>query len=200
MSVGAFTEALAPEYSSALQYCRGLCASWSPEDAEDVLQQSLLEAYLHFGDLRDVTKFRPWLFRIITRTAFRQSRRYFWKRMVPIERCMASEPLPSVFTSESEMAEHGYLYAALSSLSIKERSALLLYEIGGFSIQEIMSVQQEKSVSAVKSRLSRSRKRLRARLENESFDRSNHKAGVNLEQETLQIIRASKTASHELLP
>ena len=39
-----FLELLKPNYNDAAKYCRALCANWSADDAEDVLQQSLLQA------------------------------------------------------------------------------------------------------------------------------------------------------------
>ena len=57
------------------------------------------------------------------------------------------------------------LVAALSRLEAKERSSILLFEIGGFSIKEITEIQKENSESAVKSRLSRTRKKLKEFME-----------------------------------
>jgi DNA-directed RNA polymerase specialized sigma24 family protein len=53
------------------------------------------------------------------------------------------------------------MLAALDTLNEKERTAILLFEIGGLSLEEIRKVQKEISISAVKSRLSRTRLKLR---------------------------------------
>lgn len=89
------------------------------------------------------------------------------------------------------------MYLALSRLKTRERVALLLFEIGGFSIEEIKTIQKEKSSSAVKSRLSRTREKLK-KLINDLETNRNRKlifkpAGMNnLETETEKIIKSVK--------
>jgi predicted RNA polymerase sigma factor len=88
------------------------------------------------------------------------------------------------------------LIAALSTISKKERAAILLFEIGGFSIEEITAIQKEKSESTIKSRLSRTRKKLKefmVTLENES------KRGLNIahKQRFLEPQKSTKDLYHE---
>ena len=68
--------------------------------------------------------------------------------------------MPDVFSRADANEDTEILYSALSKLSAKERSAILLFEIADFSIEEITEIQGENSQSAVKSRLSRVRKKL----------------------------------------
>jgi RNA polymerase sigma-70 factor, ECF subfamily len=154
-----FLELLRPEYNDAVKYCRALCAGWSPDDAEDVLQQSLLRALESFESLNDLNKFRSWFFKIITRVFYSSIRKHFWKRFVPLDR--SAVDIPEIFPRNEYNEERILLDNALSKLSAKERTAILLYEIAGFSIEEIVHLQKEKSLSAVKSRLSRTRQKLR---------------------------------------
>ncbi|HMT12635.1 MAG TPA: sigma factor-like helix-turn-helix DNA-binding protein, partial [Ignavibacteria bacterium] len=82
---------------------------------------------------------------------------------------------------------------ALGVLTAKERAAILLFEIAGFSIEEIVTIQKERSLSAVKSRLSRARKKLKKQItEQEIFSvRSDDPYGDlngDLETETLNLI------------
>jgi len=53
-----FTQLLEPHYNDALRYSRALCASWLPDDAEDVLQQAFIQALENFDSLRDTDKFK----------------------------------------------------------------------------------------------------------------------------------------------
>ncbi len=156
-----------------------------------------MEAYIHFDDLLEVEKFKAWLYRIMTRTAYRAKKRHFWSRMVSIHQDDMTERLPPVYTADENREESDRLYAALSELSVKERSALLLFEIGGFSIKEIALIQDERSLSSVKSRLSRARSRLKSRLEKESIALPKGKQHPDLEQETMRIIDTSHTQSRE---
>jgi RNA polymerase sigma-70 factor, ECF subfamily len=154
-----FLELLKPEYNDAVKYCRALCASWSPDDAEDVLQQSLLNALESFDSLNDLSKFRSWFFKIITRVFYSSVRKHFWKKFVPIDENKTD--IPEIYP-RTEYNETGIILdKALSVLSVKERSAILLFEIAEFSTEEIRIIQNENSLSAVKSRLSRARQKMK---------------------------------------
>jgi RNA polymerase sigma-70 factor (ECF subfamily) len=157
-----FTDALRPHYDDALRYCRALCARWAPEEAEDVLQQSLLQAMEGFGSLRDGASFRPWLFRIITRVYAMAARRHFWRRFVPLpERDDGGERMPHVYTRADHSPGARRLRAALARLPDRDRAALLLFEVAGLSLDEVAAAQGDRSLSAVKSRLARAREKLR---------------------------------------
>lgn len=194
-----FLELLKPDYNDALKYCRALCAGWSADDARDVLQQSLLKGLESFGFLKDEDKFRSWFFKIITREFYNSVRKHFWKRFLPLETNSYVSEMPDVFNMIENNEKKLLLSKALSKLSVKERSAVLLYEIGDFSIEEIMNVQNENSLSAVKSRLSRARKKLKniiERLERNktvNFNKKNLTLIGDLEHETIRIIAESES-------
>jgi len=154
-----FLELLKPGYNDALKYCRALCASWSPDEAEDVLQQALLKALESFDSLKDLTKFRSWFFKIITREFYTSIRRHFWKKFVPLDDIKTD--IPEIYPRNEFNETRIILDTALSKLSAKERSAILLFEVGEFTIEEIRIIQNENSLSAVKSRLSRARQKLK---------------------------------------
>ena len=198
---GKFTELLKPHYNDALKYSRALCSSWSPADAEDVLQQSFLNALENFENLNDISKFRSWFFKIITTTFYSSVRKHFWKKFLPIESAVNIPDMPEVFNRAEQSETRMILNKALSRLSEKERTAILLFEIAEFSIEEITEMQQEKSISAVKSRLSRARAKLRKYItEQENFlSRSESVTGSNgefkgdLENETIKLISEIRT-------
>ena len=154
-----FLELLKPGYNDAVKYCRALCASWSPDDAEDVLQQALLKALESFDSLNDLSKFRSWFFKIITREFYTSIRKHFWKKFVPLDNIKTD--IPEIYPRNEFNETRIILDKALSKLSAKERSAILLFEIGEFTIEEIKTLQNENSFSAVKSRLSRARQKLK---------------------------------------
>lgn len=162
-----FIDLLKKEYSNALKYCKALCTKRSIDDAEDVLQQSLLKAFENFDSLSDHSKFRSWFFKIITREFYNFVRKDFWKKFLPSDNMNSDISFPKVFTRQDENGDGMILQKALGSISSKERSSILLFEVAGFSIEEIMEIQNEKSVSSIKSRLSRARKKLREFIENE---------------------------------
>jgi RNA polymerase sigma-70 factor (ECF subfamily) len=159
-----FTQLLEPHYNDALRYSRALCSKWSPDEAEDVLQQAFIQALENFDSLQDTRKFKSWFFKIITREFYSAIRKHFWKRFLPIDRDPGILEMPAVFAKTDANEESQVLYNALSKLSAKERAAILLFEVAEFSIEEITAIQGEKSLSAVKSRLSRTRKKLKKYL------------------------------------
>jgi|GEM_PF-4268720 len=70
----------------------------------------------------------------------------------------------------------------------KEKESILLFELGGFSIEEIKDIQNEKSISSVKSRLSRSRKKLKIFINKNKPD-FNINNRETLENETIKILQ-----------
>jgi RNA polymerase sigma-70 factor (ECF subfamily) len=150
---------LEPHYNSAVQYCRGLYSN--RKDAEDGLQDAIINAIQHFRSLRDDSKFRSWFFTIITRTFYRSRRKQAGvdKLFIPLKENHST--FPDVYGENYLEEREKIMLAALDVLSENERTAILLFEIGGLSLEEIRKVQNEKSISAVKSRLSRTRLKLR---------------------------------------
>lgn len=194
-----FTELLKPHYNDALKYSRALCAGWSPDEAEDVLQQSFLLALENFHSLKDTAKFRSWFFKIITTTFYSGIRRHFWKKFLPMDdNTSPVQDMPDVYDRAEQSENRMMLNKALSKISPKERAAILLFEVADFSIEEITALQNEKSISAVKSRLSRTRAKLRKYLEREeNFLNQRREAegdfNGDLEHETLNLITEIRT-------
>lgn len=197
MSDSEFTDLLKPHYNDAVNYCRALCSGSSISEAEDVMQQSLLKAYENFGSLRNKESFKSWFFQIITRSFYNSVRKPFWSRFVSLN----SEDGKVAFQvfEEDLFEENQVLIAALSKISKKERAAILLFEIGGFSIEEITRIQNEKSESTIKSRLSRSRKKLKeimVQLEKETVrvqSFASQRSTNDLYHETSEIIKEIKS-------
>ena len=188
-----FDEALAPHYGDVVRYCRALCARWSPDEADDVLQQALLRALAGYAALRDPARFRPWLFRIVTRSFHAAARRSAWRRLVPLDRALvAPDAMPAVYRGREPSAATAELLLALGALSPKERAAILLFEIAGLSLEEIRDAQGDRGLSAVKSRLSRARARLRVALEHPRSARPSAGGSAmarDVEEATLAVLR-----------
>ncbi len=131
----------------------------SHHEAEDVVQETIVQALEGFHRLRDEQAFVSFLFTIASRIVKRQR----WRRRlfgeydeVAAEQHHHSDPLPDV------QADLVLLRAALQKLPVKTREAIVMFEINGFSLEEIREVQGG-SLSGVKSRLVRGRQQL-ARL------------------------------------
>jgi RNA polymerase sigma-70 factor (ECF subfamily) len=197
-----FIELLKPHYNDALRYCWSLCSGKSEAEASDVLQQSVLQAMENQDSLKDPEKFKPWFFKIITRCYYDTFRRSFWKRFRQIEKIESSSNIPCLFDIAKMNEDRMLISQALSLISDKERTALLLFEIAGFSIEEISDIQNEKSISTVKSRLSRTRQKLRDIILTAESSTLNKKSLMNngkirdVETETIKIISEINTGKN----
>ena len=157
-----FITLLKPHYNSAAQYCRALFQG--TVDAEDALQDAIVAAMENFGALKEKRKFRSWFFTIITRTFYAAKSRESKRGKLFAVLTEKNINFPAVYRDDVFSAKEMVLLEALHSLTEKERSAILLFELGGFSITEIQQIQGEKSLSAIKSRLSRTREKLRNKI------------------------------------
>ncbi|RYD69286.1 MAG: RNA polymerase sigma factor [Sphingobacteriales bacterium] len=130
------------------------------ENAEDVYNQTILIAFEKLENLKNEAAFLYFLFGI-TRRIVRQHERK--QRLFEV----FSRKHTYVEADTSVNAEAAFdleiLYKLLDKLSLKEREAIVMFEISGFSIKEIQELQND-SHSAVKSRLSRAREKLKTAM------------------------------------
>lgn len=171
---------LGPHYNNALQYCRALYTNC--KDAEDGLQDAIISAMRHFRSLRNDSMFKSWFFTIITRTFYYSQRKQAAssKLFIPLQE--SHHTFPEVYNDNYLGEREKIMLVALDVLSEKERTAILLFEIGGLSLEQIMKVQREKSISAIKSRLSRTRLKLRNTIV--KMENTNHEKGGNYDIKT----------------
>lgn len=128
------------------------------DDADDLAQDTLVKAYLSLTGYRDKGKFRSWLFKIAHNTFLSHK-----------ASCRTIESIDEARTFIGGTAadasfEHQDLYLALRTLPPKERSAITLYYLNGYSIKEIAAIT-EATEGAVKQQLSRGRDKLKSKLQ-----------------------------------
>jgi RNA polymerase sigma-70 factor (ECF subfamily) len=158
-----------PVHERALAFARCLCRSRA--DGDDLYQEALLRVLCKLDGLRDDAAFRAWLYRIVIRVHRNRCRRAFWRRLLPLgEPGEPDAPGGSVAsaadyrTSDWSPDAVGAVERARTALAVLpavQREAIALFEIEGWQVDEIAEAQGV-SASAVKSRLSRGRARLRA--------------------------------------
>ena len=127
-------------------------------DADDLAQDALVKAYLSLAGYQNKGKFRSWLFKIAYNTFL--SHKAGCRTMGSID-----EARTLIGGTEADSSfEHQDLYLALRTLPPKERSAITLFYLSGYSIKEIATIT-EATEGAVKQQLSRGRDKLKARLQ-----------------------------------
>ncbi len=124
----------------------------SEQDAQDAAQQGLLKAWAARDSARPET-FRPWLTRIVINEC-RNIQRHR-QRVIPVEAAQTA--------GKAYIPEDSELKAAVDALPEKLRTPLLLYYMENYLEREIAAALHI-SVVAVKNRLFRARKKLKAAL------------------------------------
>ena len=127
------------------------------DEADDLAQDALVKAYLACSGFSDGGKFRSWLFKIAHNT-FLSYKRSLKPTLSINDACV--QALPQSGSGEGASSD---LYLALATLPPKERSAITLFYLNGYSIKEIAAIT-EASQDAVKQQLSRGRDKLRTLL------------------------------------
>jgi RNA polymerase sigma-70 factor (ECF subfamily) len=160
---------LAPIHDQVRRTARRLARDSA--EGDDLFQETVLRAYRKLSGLRDPERFRGWLYAVLWSVHRRRSRRAFWRRFLSLENEMARgfEPAGEPGTDEIRMNRRAERVSrALATLPAVQREAVVLFELEGFSVEEIAELQKV-SVSAVKSRLQRGRGRLRRFYEREGL-------------------------------
>ncbi len=151
-------ELLGPIHDDVQLFARRIARSNA--EGDDVFQEGVLRAARNFGSLRDRTRFRAWMYSVIVSVHRTRCRRAFWKRWIAGDPARF-EPVGDDGSRWADRdASERRAAAALATLAPAQREAVVLFELHGYSIEEIAEIQLA-SVPSVKSRLVRGRERLR---------------------------------------
>ncbi len=143
------------------------------DEAKDLAQEALLRAYRAFDRFKMGTSFEKWLFRIASNLYIDKLRKYGKYRFESLDEPIATndgyveKALPDWTGNPEEIAQQNELadkiQAALQSLPVNYRMAVVLYDLEGFSYEEISGIL-ECSIGTVRSRIHRGRRLLRKKL------------------------------------
>jgi len=137
-------------------------------EAEDLTQETLLQAYLGLDRLRDPERFSSWIYGIALNLAKMRlrSRRNGALPSLAVDAArlaelVAAEPSPAEVVEAREL--WSLVESALGVLPAEQRRAVLLHYVDGLSCEEIAALLDEPA-GTVRVRLHRARARLRDRL------------------------------------
>jgi RNA polymerase sigma-70 factor, ECF subfamily len=117
---------------SLLRYLRGLVGV---EEADDLLQDVLVLLYRKLGWLRDPALFRPWAFRIASRTGFRYSKR---KHALP--RNVGEDTLEAMASAEPRPTSDELDLLSIEGVSPASRAVLVLHFQEEMTLSEVAAV------------------------------------------------------------
>ena len=183
------------------------------ERGQELTQEAILHAYLSLDSIRKPNSFRAWLCSIVVNLCKSHLRRPRVKtlslEMLSGGRSFDSLPFFDSAPQPHEAAEaretHRLILAAVAQLSPANRDAVLLYYFEQLSVREIASLLQI-SVPAVKGRLHKSRRWLRAQLRSTFtelqprpavFEQTRSKQMIPVS--VLDIVKPDQEADHRIL-
>lgn len=140
--------------------------SGSLADSEDIVQETFVLCYLNRGKIREPRYFERWLYKTLTREAWRICRRS--RREQPVEEVFAENTPGNASVLDEVIKQSGdrELYLAIAGLPAKQRTAVVLYYFNSMSTKEIAGVMGCLE-GTVKSRLFTARNNLKEALEND---------------------------------
>jgi RNA polymerase sigma-70 factor (ECF subfamily) len=137
----------------------------SPEEAEDLTQDTFVKVYRQAGRYRPEGRFRSWLLRIagnLARSRLRRRRLIGWLSFDPVRHDVA-DPGPAPDEGLDTEARARAVRAALADLPRRQREALALHRYQGLKYREIAEVMGT-SVPGVESLIQRALAALRKDL------------------------------------
>jgi len=162
---------LVDEYGGQL-YALGMRFCGDATDAEDLVQETFLQAYRGWDGFEGRSSAKTWLYTIASRACQRMRRKRVGepKRVGSLDAelpfggariAMIADEAPDGVRAQIEREARERVEEAIASLPEEFRMALVLKELAGFSVAEVAAILGVEE-GTVKSRVHRARLRLRA--------------------------------------
>jgi len=134
-----------------------------PDDADDAAQDGFLSALVKLAQYDARRPFGPWLMRIVANAATDRRRRRNVRRAEPLDPSLVGGgPRPDAVAIRNELGER--LRTALGELPERRRTAVVLFDVEGYSHAEIAGILGIPE-GTVRSEVFHARRRLRTLLE-----------------------------------
>ncbi len=140
-------------------------------DKDDVIQQIFIKIYKSLESFKGLSSLDTWVYRIASKVCIDQLRKKYRKRQLTIiqnpdfieNKQDTSKNDPYKDRENKELSEQ--IYMGLNKLSVEKRMVVTMFEMEGFSLQDI-SIVLKKPIGTIKSRLFHGRKELAGHLRN----------------------------------
>jgi RNA polymerase sigma-70 factor (ECF subfamily) len=159
----AFEELLKLFGPRLLQFTRKMMDS-TPAQIDDVTQEIWLAIYRGLPSLLDITKFRPWAFRIARDRIFREFRR----RRIPADQ-LDEDIAEAEAGSDETFVDHEAIHHSLERLTPEHREVLVLRFLEDLSYEDIARVTGQ-SLGTVRSRIHYAKRALRRAWKEQSYE------------------------------
>ncbi len=140
------------------RFCARMCGS--SLDGEDLVQETLADAFYNLPTLKDATRFEPWLFRI----AYNKCIDFLRREQRRVDDMTLEEehdhPAPDGDVQLADAPVDEALAALIGELPPKERASVLLKDVLDYPLTEIAAIA-DSTVGGVKAALHRGRTKLR---------------------------------------
>ena len=140
------------------------------EQAEDIIQDTMLKLYTHKHYYRNIAKFSTWIYTIAGNLAKTELRKRKNRKVTNISQMGPEDrdyELPSVAPETDEVVQSEYIekkiQAAIQNLPLHFRTVTILRDIQELSYEEISNIV-EVPLGTVKSRINRARLQLQKEL------------------------------------
>jgi RNA polymerase sigma-70 factor (ECF subfamily) len=165
-----FLKLYQPIHSRFVRYCSN--HAYGLMETEDLVQETVLSTLQRFHSIREKEKLLGYLIATANNIVRNHIRR---KKFSGAFSEKAFHRLESYSVNPEVAMDIHHLHLALNKLPVKDKECILLFEISGFSIEEI-AVIQHSTAGAIKTRLSRARDKVRDLLEDRPASAPAHHA------------------------
>jgi RNA polymerase sigma-70 factor (ECF subfamily) len=143
-----------PVHNQLYKYCRAI--SGNTEDAEDLIQDTILNVLESLDKIKDLSVFKSYVFSVACNLHKMKQRRNKFKADFNEEEI---NQIIDFGQNQEHFTEFKIVYEKILSLPAKTAETLILYHISDLSVEEIQKIQGG-SLSAIRSRLQRGREKV----------------------------------------
>ncbi|WP_304608763.1 RNA polymerase sigma factor SigM [Glycomyces amatae] len=137
-----------------------------PEDAAEALQDAMIKAYQAAGSFRGSAAVTTWLHRIVVNACLDRIRAAGRRPTVPLPEDDLAAAAPRAADPDGDPQQAALrlsVHRALAELPFEQRAVLVYIDMLGYPVEEVAAILDVRP-GTVKSRASRARRRLAARL------------------------------------